>query len=229
MSINTLAALKTRLADLANRDDLFDQIAMSPATIDSRIETAIQNATRTISRDLARRGGGGLQEVIDDTIATTGSVEYVNLPTGYAGAKAFILYTAGNQVPLLARDYTSMINEVSVTTTGVPSRYAVVMGATPRAYLRQIPDGVYSTRLIYWKNLVDLTDSVTNPLFDAHPDIYEEAGLVEICKLERDFEGASSYRVIYDQKMNDLTGQDRASAWASAMSGAMPQVQVVVA
>lgn len=229
MSIDSLAKLKTRLADLANRDDLFDDIAMTPATIESRIATAIENATRTLSRDLARRGGTGLQEVVDDTLSTTGGVEFLTLPTGFAGAKAFIITANGAQFPLLARDYTSMINEVPSVATGTPSRYAVVMGATPRAYLREIPDGVYTTRLIYWKNLVDLTDSVTNPLFDQHPDIYEEAGLVEICKLERDFEGAAAYRVIYDQKLNDLTGQDKASQWAAAMTGSGPQVQVVIA
>lgn len=228
MAITTLAALKTRLADLANRDDLFDSIAMSPATIDSRIDTAIQNATRTLSRDLARRGGTGLQEVVDDTLSTTGGVEYITLPTGFAGVKSFIITANGNQTALLARDYTSMINDIPTTVSGTPSRYAIVMGSTPRAYLRQIPDGVYTTRLIYWKNLVDLTSTVTNPLFDAHPDIYEEAGLVEICKLERDFEAAAAYRVIYDQKLNDLTGQDKNSQWAAAMSGAMPAVQVVV-
>ena len=229
MAINTLAKLKTRLADLANRDDLFDSIAMSPATIDSRIDTAIENATRTLSRDLARRGGTGLQEVVDDTLVTVNGTETVTLPTGFAGAKAFTLTTGGNTFTLLPRDYTSMVNESPSTVTGQPTRYAIIMGTTPKAYLRPIPDGVYTLRLIYWKNLVDLTASVTNPVFDAHPDIYEEAGLVEIAKLERDFEAAASYRVFYDQKLNDLTGQDKASAWAAAMSGAMPSVSITIA
>jgi hypothetical protein len=229
MAVDSLAKLKTRLAYLANRDDLFDSVAMSPATIDGEVTIAIENATKTISRDMAKRGGIGLQEVLDDTISTTGGVEYVNLPTGFAGAKAFILNTSGNQFPLLPRDYTSRISEVSTTVTGVPSRYAVIMGSTPRAYLRQIPDGVYTTRLIYWKSLVAITDSVTNPIFDNHPDIYEACGMVEIALSVDDEAAATRWRVVYDQKMNDLSSSDRNSLWASAMSGAMPQVSVTIA
>lgn len=229
MTIDTLAKLQTRLAYLANRDDMFDDVAMTPATIDGNIEIAIENATRTISRDLASRGGTGLQEVVDNTLATVGGTETVTLPTGFAGAKAFIITASGSQIPLAPRDYVSMITEVPTSTTGVPSRYSIIQGTSPRAYLRQIPDGVYSLRLIYWKNLVALTASVTNPVFDAHPDLYEAAGMVEIALSVNDEAQANRWRVVYDQKINDMTAQDRNSQWAAAMSGAMPQVQVVIA
>jgi hypothetical protein len=70
---------------------------------------------------------------------------------------------------------------------------------------------------------------VTNPVFDAHPDIYEAAGMVELALSVEDEPAANRWRVVYDQKMNDMTAQDRNSQWAAAMSGAMPQVQVTVA
>jgi hypothetical protein len=66
-------------------------------------------------------------------------------------------------------------------------------------------------------------------LFDAHPDIYEAAGMVEIALSVEDEAGATRWRVVYEQKMNDLSQSDRNSQWAAAMSGAMPQVQVVIA
>lgn len=228
MAIDTLAKLKSRLAYLANRDDMFDTVTFSPGSIDGEITIAIENATKSISRDLAKRGGNGLQELVTDSLATVGGTETITLPSGYAGARTFIL-TTNPRVVLQALDYAALVNNYPSTTTGQPQAYAVVMGATPKLYLGPIPDGVYTTRLIYFKNLDALTDSTTNPVFDAHPDIYEAAGMVEISLAIGDEAAAASWRVVYETKMNDLSSQDRNAQWAAAMSGAMPQVQVVVA
>jgi hypothetical protein len=226
--IDTLAKLKSRLAYLANRDDMFDSVSFSPATIDGEITVAIENSTRTISRDLAKRGGLGLQEVLDDTLVTVSGTETVTLPTGFAGSKAFIR-TSNPNVVLQPRDFVSLVNDFASPTPGAPLVYSIVSGATPKVYLRPIPDSAYTLRLVYWKALVTLTDSVTNPLFDAHPDIYEAAGMVEIALSVEDEAGATRWRVVYEQKMNDLSQSDRNSQWAAAMSGAMPQVQITIA
>lgn len=228
MAIDTLAKLKSRLAYLANRDDMFDDVSFSPATIEGNIAVSIENATRTISRDLARRGGTGLQEVVNDSLATVGGAETVDMPSGFAGVKAFVR-TSDPNVNLSPRDYTSMINDSPGNTGGAPLLYSIVRGTTPKAYLRPIPDGAYTLRLIYWQNLVALTDSVTNPVFDEHPDVYEAAGMVELALSIEDHDAAARWRVVYDQKMNDMTGQDRNSQWAAAMSGAAPQVSVTIA
>jgi hypothetical protein len=226
--IDTLAKLKSRLAYLANRDDMFDSVSFSPGTIDGEITIAIENATRTISRDLAKRGGVGLQEVVDDTLVTVAGTETVTLPTGFAGSKAFIR-TSNPAVVLQPRDFVSLVNDFPSPVPSAPLVYSIVSGATPQVYLRPIPDCAYTLRLIYWKALVTLTDNVTNPLFDAHPDIYEAAGMVEIALSVEDEASATRWRVVYEQKMNDLSQSDRNSQWAAAMSGAMPQVQVTIA
>lgn len=226
MAIDTLAKLKTRLAFLANRDDLFDDVVMSPATIDGEITVAIENATRTISRDLARRGGTGLQEVVTTSLTTTAGLETFALPTGFAGFKSFAIMSDPVRV-LLPATMDSLLTEFPSAATNKPSKYATVAQTT--AYLRPIPDSAYATRLITFKNLVALTDSVTNPIFDAHPDIYEAAGMVEIALSLEDEAAASRWRVVYDQKVNDMTGQDQMSGWAAAMSGASPSVQVTIA
>lgn len=227
MAINSLAKLKTRLAYLANRDDMFDDVSMGPATIDGAITVAIENATLSISRDLARRGGTGLQEVVTTNLTTTAGQETFALPTGFAGFKSFAIMSDPVRV-LLPATMDSLLTEFPSATTNKPSKYATVLSANT-AYLRPIPDAVYPTRLITFKNLVALTDSVTNPIFDAHPDIYEAAGMVELALAVEDEAGASRWRVVYDQKINDMTGQDQMSGWAAAMSGASPSVQVVVA
>lgn len=228
MAIDTLAKLKSRLAYLANRDDMFDDVSFSPATIEGNIAVSIENATHTISRDLARRGGTGLQEVVDDSLSTTSGTETITLPTGFAGVKAFVR-TSDPNVNLGPRDYTSMINDSPGNAGGAPLLYSIIYGTAPKAYLRPVPDGTYTLRLIYWKNLVALTDSVTNPVFDAHPDVYEAAGMVELSLAVEDHDAAARWRVVYDQKLNDMTGQDRNSQWAAAMSGAAPQVSVTIA
>lgn len=228
MAIDTLAKLKSRVGFLANRDDLFASVDLEPAEIDSGITVAIENATLTISRDLAKRGGNGLQETVDDTLVTVSGTETVTFPTGYAGVRAFVR-TSNPQVVLQGRDYSAMINEFPSPTPGQPLVYAVVSGTTPKAYLRPIPDSAYTLRLIYWKNLVDLTDSVTNPIFDNHPDIYEAAAMVEVALLVDDDAAAAKWRTVYDTKMNELTAQDRNAGWAAAMSGAAPQVNIAIA
>lgn len=224
MAIDSLAKLKSRLAYLANRDDMFDSVAFSPATIDGEITIAIENATRTISRDLAKRGGSSLQETVTTSLAI--NAETLALPTGFAGVKSFSITTNPERV-LLPATLDTMLTEYPSQIAAKPEKYAIVGGTT--AYFRPIPDTSYTSRLVYFKALVALTDSVTNPIFDNHPDIYEAAGMVEIALALEDEAAATRWRVVYDQKMNDLTSQDKLSGWALAMSGASPSVQITVA
>lgn len=227
MAIDSYVKLQSAVADAANRDDLFDDVtAYSPSVIDGMVKRAIENATLTISRDLAARGGSGLQEVLDDTLTTTAGVETVSLPATIAGIKFFAVKAATYQI-LAPKDYTTLINDNPNTTTNKPLAFSTV--ALTTAYLRPIPDSTYTLRLIYWKKLVALTTTVTNPLFDGHPDIYLAAASVELGALLQDDAYMNKWRVVYDQKMNDLTAQDKMLGWAAAISGAMPAVQVVTA
>lgn len=226
MAIDSLAKLKSRLAYLVNRDDLATAPTWTPVTIDDALTTAVLNSTVTISRDLAKRGGSGLQETVDNSRSTALSVETVALPATIAGIKFFSIQT-DPVVILRPKDYTTLINDNPSQGSGKPNAYATV-GITT-AYLRPIPDAVYSLRLIYFANLSNLTASTTNSVFDNHPDIYEAAGMVEIALLMEDEAAATRWRVVYDQKMNDMTTQDRISGWAAAMSGAAPSVQVTIA
>lgn len=226
MAIDTLAKLTSRVGYLANRDDLFATVTTGPTTIESAIDVAIQNATKTLSRDLSRRGGTALQEIVNDTLVTIAGTETVALPAALAGIRLFGIRT-DPFVTLVPRDFVTLVNDYPSTATNKPAEYAQV--AITTAYLRPIPDAVYSLRLIYFNNLAALTASVTNPIFDNNPDVYEAASMVEVALLMEDEAAANRWRVVYDQKMNDLTGQDKMSGWAAAMSGATPSVQVNIA
>lgn len=226
MAVNSLAKLKSRLAYLANRDDLFTAPTWTLTVIDDALSTAILNTTATISRDLAKRGGTGLQETLTDALSTASGVETVALPATLAGIKYFGLRT--NPALILSpNDFTTLINTNKSTSTDKPTAYATV-GITT-AYLRPIPDAIYALRLIYFANLADLTALVTNPIFTAHPDIYEACGMVELGLFLENEATANRWRVVYEQKMNDMTSQDRMSGWAAAMSGATPSVQINIA
>lgn len=227
MAIDSYIKLQAAVGDTANRDDLFDDVtAYSPSVIDGMVKRAIENATLTISRDLAARGGNGLQEILTDSLATVAGTETVSLPSTTAGIKFFAVLGSTYQI-LQPKDYTTLINDNPGTTTGKPTAFSTV--ALTTAYLRPIPDSAYTLRLIYWKKLVALTTSVTNPIFDNHPDIYLAASCVELGALLQDDEFMNKWRVVYDQKMNDLTAQDKMLGWAAAISGAMPAVQVTIA
>lgn len=224
--IDSRAKLKSRLAYISNRDDLFDAVEFPPAVIDGELDTAIDNATLTISRDLARRGGTGLQEAIDTSITTTNGVETVTFPSDLAGIKHFAI-TANPERVMIGTTMDGLIAEFPTPVTGTPVKYAQV--AVTTAFLRPIPDSTYTTRLIYFQKLAMLTDTTTNPIFDAYPDIYEAAAMVEISLFVEDEQATTRWRVVYDQKMNDMTAQDRSSAWAAALSGSGPTVQITVA
>lgn len=227
MAIDSYVKLQSAVADAANRDDLFDDVtAYSPSIIDGMVKRAIENATLTISRDLAARGGSGLQEILDDTLATVAGVETVTLPTTIAGIKFFAVKTNPYQI-LQPKDFTTLVNDSPSATNNKPTAFSTV--ALTTAYLRPIPDSAYALRLIYWKKLAALTASVTNPIFDSHPDIYLAAASVEIGALLQDDAYMGKWRVIYDQKMNDLTAQDKMLGWAAAISGAGPSVQINIA
>lgn len=227
MAVDTYAKLQSAIADAANRDDLFDDItAYSPATINGMIIRSIENATSTISRDLAARGGTGLQELLIDTLTTTAGIEFVTLPDDTAAVKFFAVTTNPYQI-LQPKDFTTLVNDNLSTAPNKPNAFSIV--SLMNAYLRPIPDSNYPLRLIYWQALASLTTTTTNPLFDAHPDIYEAAACVELGALIQDDAFMNKWRVVYTQKMNDLTSQDKLLGWAAAISGAMPSVQVNIA
>lgn len=227
MAIDSYAKLQSSIADAANRDDLFDDVtAYSPSVIDGMVKRSISNATLTISRDLAARGGTGLQEVLSDTLSTAAGVEYVDLPANTSGVK-YLGITANPQSTLGPKDFTSLVNDNPNVAPNRPVSFSIVNRT--RAYLRPIPDSNYPLRLIIWESLDDLAANVTNPIFAAYPDIYEAAACVELGATLQDDAFMSKWRVIYDQKMNDMTAQDKMLGWAAAISGAFPTVQITIA
>jgi len=224
MPVDTYAKLQSALADTANDDSLFaDVTAFSPTQIDGAVKRAIAYSTAAIERDLIARGGHKSMETITNSLTTTASQETMTLPTGFKGVRLFALTSSPYRI-LEFVDPNTLFTQYPFTTTGQPEKYTLIAGV---AYLRPIPDQAYTTRLIYNAALDVLSDTTTtNWLLTGHPDIYLSAGMVELCIYLENDDRLQFWRGFYDQKMNDLMGDDRQVRWAAVPSKPSLQVQI---
>lgn len=225
MAIDTYATLQSALADTVNRDDLSADVTnFSPAQIEGAIKRAIAYSTIAIERDLIARGGHKSMETITNSLATAAGTETLTLPTGFKGARLFAITSDPYQV-LEFVDPNTLFTQYPSLATAKPEKYTLISGVV---YLRPIPDAVYSTRLIYNAALDVLSDTTTtNWLLTSHHDIYIAAGMVELCIYLENDERLQYWRGFYDQKMNDLMGDDRQVRWAAVPS--KPSLQVAIA
>lgn len=226
MAVDTYLKLRAAIADAVNRDDLSaDVTAYEGTTIDSQIKRAVDNATNTINRDLAARGGNKGMELVDNSMTTSNGVETLTLTTSFSGHRALMI-TSDPITVLEFVDPTTLFTQYPDAATGKPEKFTIVGGST--VYLRPIPDGTYTTRLIYYAKLAALSaDADTNWLLTSHPDIYVGAAMVELCIILENDERIQFWRGYYDQKMNDLMGDDRNVRWAGVPT--KPNLQVTIA
>ena len=217
MAIDTYIKLRAAIADTANRDDLSAEVPVfEGTTIEGMIKRAVANATATIQRDLAARGGHKNMEIMDATLTTTAGVEYIDFPADFAGARSFML--TGDPLRVLEFvDPTTLWIQYAAAATGRPEKFTIV-GAR-RAYLRPVPDSSYTTRLVYAQALPALeADADTNWVLTAHPDIYVGAAMMELCLYLENDTRLMVWKAYYDLKLTQLMGEDRNARWA-----AMPQ------
>lgn len=226
MAIDTFLKLRAKVADTVNRDDLSADItAFEGTSIESEIKTAIGNATASIQRDLISRGGHKNMEAVDSSLVTTGGVEYLDFPADFAGARAFMLTTDPLRV-LEFTDPTTLWSQYPSASTNRPEKYTII-GAR-RAYMKPTPDGTYTSRLVYYQTIPALdADGDTNWVLTSHSDIYVAAAMVELCIFLENDERLQFWKGFYDQKVNDLMGDDRNVRWSAVP--ARPQLQVAIA
>ncbi len=226
MAIDTYLKLRAAIADTANRDDLSADVPVfEGTTIEGMIKRAVANATATLQRDLAARGGHKNMEAVDATLTTSAGVEYLDFPSDFAGVRTLLL--TGDPLRVLEFvDPTSLWIQYAAAATGRPEKYALV-GAR-RAYLRPVPDAAYAVRLVYTQSLPALEgDTDTNWLLAGHPDIYVGAAMMELCLYLENDTRLSFWKAYYDFKLTQLMGDDRAVRWAAVPS--KPNLQVSLA
>jgi len=226
MAVDTHLKLRAAVADTIDRDDLSaDVTAFEGQSIDSQIKRAVAAATASISADIVSRGGHKSMEAVDNTVATVAAQEYVDFPSDFAGNRAFMLTTDPIRI-LEFVDPTTLWTQYPTATGGKPEKFTIV-GAR-RAYLRPIPDGAYSTRLVYYQSIPALVaDGDTNWLLTARPDIYIDRALVEVCIHIENDERLQYWKGLYDQKINDFMGDDRNVRWAAVPT--KPSLQISIA
>lgn len=226
MAIGTYLALRADVADTINRDDLSSDVtAFEGTTIDSQIKRAVTAATAAIQSDLIARGGTKAMETIDNTVALTAGQEYVDFPTDFGGARAFLI-TSDPLVVLEFVDPNTLWTQYPNAAPGKPQKYTLI--GPRRAYLRPIPDSAYTTRLVYTEALDALVaDADTNWLLTARPDIYTQRAMVQLCIFLENDERLQFWKGLYDQNMNDLLGDDRNVRWAAMPT--KPNLMVAIA
>lgn len=210
-SFASYSQLQSSIAWFANRDDLFASITnFSPSTIDSAIQIAIALAETSVDRDINSRGGIKYAETVNNALTLSG--ETLTLPADFRSVSSFMLTTDPFQVlvPMTPNQLFSTYTSASVT--GYPTTYAIV--GTNTAYLRPVPDGNYTVRLIYKAALAGLSSTnTTNWLLTNAPQVYLGASMVELSIMLENDAALVKWKGYYDQKMDDLMGDDRMTRW----------------
>lgn len=225
-AVTNYLTLRAALADTVNRDDLSADVSSFEGTsIDGMIKRAIDKARIRIQRDLIARGGHRNMETVDTTLTTTANVEYIDFPTDFLGHRTFML-TTNPLVVLEFLDPASLWKQYQSPTLAKPEKFTIV--GTRRAYIRPVPDSSYTTRLLYYAAISSLSaDTDTNWLIDGHWDLYISAAMLELSLDLQNDDRIQFWKGDYDQKMNDLMGDDRNVRWAGIP--ARPSVDVVIA
>ena len=226
MAVDTYNKLQSHIADTVNRDDLSSSVEnFSPATLDSTIIRAIAKAEERVEHDIIARGGIQYMETVDDTLKTVGGTETVSLPSDFKMVRTVVITSNPYVVLQSYADLNSLFSDLSSTTTGQPTAYAIVGSST--LYLRAIPDGVYDLRLVYYASIPRLSASqTTNWLLTNGLGVYEAAAMVELC-MYLESNRLQFWEGLYKQKLNDLMSDDRMVRYNATPS--KPSIQVAVA
>ena len=227
MAIDSYLKLQSAVSFYANRDDLFAAITnFSPAAIDSAVQIAISFAETSVDRDINSRGGIKYAETLTNTLVTAGGIETVTLPTDFRSASAFMLTSNPFQVLGVKSSLDLISLYTSSTITGAPEAYAIV--GTNTAYLRPVPDGIYTMRLIYKAKLAPLSSTNTsNWLLVNAPDVYVAATMIELCIMMENDDRLQFWKGYYDQKLDDLMGDDRQTRWTAVDATPRPVGNII--
>lgn len=215
MAIDSYAKLQSAVSWYANRDDLFAAITnFSPASIDSAVQQAIALGEITADFDINSRGGIKYAETVNNALVTVSQTETVTLPTDFRSVVAFMLTSDPFQILTQKNPKDLFGTYTSATVYGKPEAFAIVSTAT--AYLRYVPDGIYTMRLIYRAKLAALSSTNTsNWLLANAPHVYIAAAMVELCIMLENTDKLQFWKGYYDQKMNDFMGDDRQTRWTA--------------
>lgn len=226
MAINTYQKLRAVLCSTGNKDDISAAISIfEGVSIESIAAQCIEKATMRINRDLISRGGHKNMEAVTTALTTTAAQQSMALPTDFSGHRTLIINS--NPVNVLEFvDPTSLFTQYGNSASGIPQKFTIVGNST--VYFGPVPDANYATTLIYYQSIDPLVnDSDTNWVLDDHWDIYEATAMAELMMIVENDERVQYWNGIYNQKVNDLMGDDRNTRWAGTPT--MPSLNVMTA
>lgn len=226
MAVSNYQQLRAAICDTVNKDDISDDVtAFEGVTIDSTVKRAVEKATMRIQRDLVSRGGHKEMEAVDTSLTTSNGVQTLTLPSDFAGHRTLVV----NSNPVRVLDFvdpTTLFTQYASAATNLPEKFTIVGNRT--VYFGPTPDSTYNVTLIYYQQLTALvSDSDTNWLLTNHWDIYEAATMLELMLVIEEDARIQYWNGVYNQKVNDLMGDDRNVRWAGTPT--MPSVQVAIA
>jgi len=200
MSITNYGELKSAVASWLERDDLT-----------SRIPEFIAMAEDRIGLDLRIRP---METSVDVTI----SAQTASLPTGFLGARRFVLDNDAARIEYLSPQ--QFWKRGMARDTGIPKAYTIE--GDNLVFAPYPSSGSYTGKLYYWQKFTALSgDADTNWLFTNARGILLYASLLEAAMYLEDDEAAARWGRLYEDikgRVNVSDSQDRFPVGATMRS-----------
>lgn len=200
---------------IANYSDLLTAVAnwTGRADLTSRIPEGIVLAEAKMNRKLRTKD----MEVLNPAFPIAG--EYVALPYGFGGARAFAVNTTPKQIlGLMASDL--LTTTYADGATGVPKNYAIEAN---QFHFGPAPDASYTARLLYYLTVPALTSTATtNWVMTNHPDAYLYGVTAEMSALAKDWESAATWEKMLYQVLSEIVGISNRDRWSGGSLAAQP-------
>ncbi len=195
MAITTATELTTAVGNWLARSDL-----------SSRIPEFVALAEARLNRDLRTLD----QETKNTSFSITG--EFVAVPTSFLAVRSFQTVYGGSRYNLkLASN--DQITAMNTTSSGPPTRYAVVGG---NFRFGPIPDGTYTATLVYYISIPALASNSTNWLLTAHPDVYLYGSLLQAMGHIQNDERAPGWKSMYDEAIHEIQRATDRNRWSGS-------------
>lgn len=205
MTIATFDELLTELDAWLNRSDLTDRIPTFVRLFESRANRLLRVP----------------EMATQESYATVSGTAQLALPPDFLSARDIYL-DSDPDVVLVAMSPATLRNTYSADVTGQPAAYALV-GA--QIILGPVPDASYSVLLDYYQRIPGLdSDTATNWLLDAYPDLYLWGSLCMAEAFLRDDQRLSVWKTAWDEATAEINLQGNRQRMPSAPLTMQPTV-----
>lgn len=192
MALTNYADLQASVANFLHRTDLT-----------SVIPDFITLAETKMYRDIDAK----LQDTVT-TLSTATGIETVTLPADFINMRSLVVLSTPNE----ALDYyapDSYFNAKPWNSAGKPSIYTILNNTL---YLQDVPDAIYSLKVVYRAKVPALATASTNWLMTNFPNVYLYGTLCEAAPYMMNDERVPLWSAKYQEAIQTVNQQD----WSNA-------------